>query len=515
MTECSLRTARDKLRPVADLVELAARARQAGKRVVLCHGVFDLLHMGHVRHFEAARREGDVLMVTLTADAFVNKGPGRPIFTDILRAEMVAAVEYVDWVAINQSPSAEVILRAVKPDVYVKGSDYADPEEDITGKISEERQAVERHGGRIVFTKGITFSSSNLINRYLDVYDPPLRDYLETLRGQKALDGILGLVERVRDMKVLLIGDAIVDEYRYVQPLERARKDPIIASRLLSREIYAGGVLATANHMADFVAEVEVVTVLGGRDPHEELIRRSLHPNVKLTVITRPGAPTTLKARYLEQAHMRKMFEVCDFDDSPYSPELQAEVDLVIAARLGTADVVVVNDFGHGLIRPSTINLLQSGARFLAVNAQTNSANYGYNLVSRYRRADYICIDGLEARLAAGDRFSDLATVVVEGLTGIIDCSRFVVTAGILGAIAYEVGGPVHRVPVLTKTVVDTVGAGDAFFALSAPLVAVGGSIDQVALVGNAAGAIKVGIVGHRRAVAKAPLMKFITALLK
>src|SRR6202035_660638 len=112
----------------------------------------------------------------ITADRFVNKGPGRPIFSERMRAEMLAALEYVDWVGINHGSSAEPVLDAVKPDVYVKGSDYENPEEDITGKIAVERDAVERHGGRIVFTKDITFSSSTLINRYLDVYDPPLRD---------------------------------------------------------------------------------------------------------------------------------------------------------------------------------------------------------------------------------------------------------------------------------------------------------------------------------------------------
>ena len=101
------RDARDKVRTLDQLSEIAAAARAGGQTVVLAHGVFDLVHMGHVRHLEAARREGDVLIVTVTADAFVNKGPGRPIFPELMRAEMLGALEYVDWVGVNHAPSAE------------------------------------------------------------------------------------------------------------------------------------------------------------------------------------------------------------------------------------------------------------------------------------------------------------------------------------------------------------------------------------------------------------------------
>ena len=185
------RTAQGKVEPVERLGEIAAGARAMGETVVLAHGVFDLVHMGHVRHLEAARREGTILMVTVTADTYVNKGPGRPIFPEAMRAEMLAALEYVDWVAVNHSPTAEPVLELIRPDVYVKGSDYENPEDDVTGKITAEQHLVEQHNGKIVFTKDITFSSSALINRYLNVYDPPLRDLLDRFRGENAFSAML------------------------------------------------------------------------------------------------------------------------------------------------------------------------------------------------------------------------------------------------------------------------------------------------------------------------------------
>ena len=252
--------ARDKVRTVEELGAIAQELKNSGLKVVHCHGVFDLVHMGHVKHLEAARREGDILIVTITCDRHVNKGPGRPIFPDHMRAEMLGAIEYVDYVGINFEPSAENVLTTIRPNVYVKGSDYENPEEDVTGGIARERETVENHGGRIVFTKDITFSSSALINRYLDVYDPPLRDFLDDFRSRVSLETLLELLAKVENYRVLLIGDTIIDDYQFVDPLGRPAKENIIATRSKGQELFAGGVVAAANHIADFCKEVEIIT---------------------------------------------------------------------------------------------------------------------------------------------------------------------------------------------------------------------------------------------------------------
>jgi sugar/nucleoside kinase (ribokinase family) len=177
--------------------------------------------------------------------------------------------------------------------------------------------------------------------------------------------------------------------------------------------------------------------------------------------------------------------------------------------------VVIATDFGHGLIARSTIDALNQHSRFLAVNAQSNSGNHGYNLITKYKRAGYICIDAPEARLAVADKFNDITVVIEKGLRGAIDCDNIIVTHGARGCHPFSAGKGVSWVPAFTKTVVDTVGAGDAFLAITSPLMAAGGAIDDVAFLGNAAGAIKVGIVGHRSSVEKVPLIKFVTTLLK
>src|SRR5215813_5368378 len=114
---------RDKIVTLEDLAAIVQQMRRGGKTVVQAHGTFDLLHLGHVRHLEAACKLGDVLIVTVTADRFVNKGPGRPVFGEVLRAEMLVNLANVDWVGINESPDAVSAIEAIRPSIYVKGQD--------------------------------------------------------------------------------------------------------------------------------------------------------------------------------------------------------------------------------------------------------------------------------------------------------------------------------------------------------------------------------------------------------
>src|SRR6516162_7158700 len=504
-----------KIVTIAELAACARRFRAEGRRVVQAHGTFDLLHLGHVRHLEAARRFGDVLVVTVTADRFVNKGPGRPVFGEVQRAEMLATLEYVDWVAVNEAPDAVSAIETVQPQVYIKGQDYQNPQGDVTGKISKEREAVEACGGRIQFTDEVTFSSSELINRHLNVFEPHIREHLDSLRRDGGLEEMLDLLERVKPYRVLLVGDAIIDEYQYVLPMGKTPKENMIATRYQDRELFAGGVFAAANHVASFCRHVDIITCVGDSETHDDLIRQSLKPNVGLRAFTRPGAPTTLKRRFVDPSYMRKLFEVYFMNDEPLTRDVQSEVDRAIIDRAGDYDVVIAADFGHGLIAASSIEALTSKSRFLAVNTQSNSANLGYNLITKYGRADYICIDAPEARLAVSDRLSNVGDIARRLTENHIDCSKIIVTQGKHGCVTFATNGITHTIPAFARNVVDTVGAGDAFLAVTAPLVAAGAPMNQVGFIGNVVGALKVEIVGHRRSIEKADLIKGITGLLK
>ena len=503
-----------KILSLEGLAAAIAEHRADGRRVVLCHGVFDLLHPGHIRHFEAARREGDVLVVTLTPDRYVNKGPGRPVFNERLRLESIAALEPVDHVALNRWPTAVETIHLLKPDVYAKGDEYQAREQDLTGMIFEEERAIVGEGGRMHFTSDVTFSSSQLLNAHFDVFSPEATEFLADFRGRWSADDVIDVLKSLTGLKVLVVGDAIVDEYHFCRAYGMASKTATIAAQLEREESYAGGAMAVANHLAGFCEHVELVTCLGGQDTREDFIRSQLKPNVEAAFHVRPDAPTTTKRRYVHSFLVTKLFEIARFNDRPLPPDVESRVRRDLEGRAGDADVVVVADFGQGFLGPETIGALAANSRFLAVNAQTNAINQGYNVVTRYPRADYVCIDAEEARLAFGDRSAPL-TDVIDDLAPRLGTRLFTVTRGPEGSMVRDADGDVVTIPTFTREVVDTIGAGDAFLALTAPCASLGCDADLVGFVGNAVGALAVRIVGNKESVEPTQLYKFVTTLLR
>ena len=198
-------TTPDKILSLEDLTGKAQELRQQGKRIVLCHGAFDLLHAGHIRYLKSACDEGDVLMVTVTADEFVNKGPGRPVFSQDLRVENLGYLNFVDFVAVNTAPTAVELLSEIKPHAYVKGPDYKNMEDDLTGNIYAEKKAVEAHGGKIVFTEDITCSSTTLLNEHFGVFPPETKTYLQDFRQNHSPEEIISLLQGLK--KFECVGD--------------------------------------------------------------------------------------------------------------------------------------------------------------------------------------------------------------------------------------------------------------------------------------------------------------------
>jgi rfaE bifunctional protein nucleotidyltransferase chain/domain len=505
----------EKIKTLSQLAQIAAEARGKGHKVVLAHGVFDILHVGHKRHLDIGKRHGDLLIVTLTTDKFVNKGPDRPVFGEKLRAEMVASLETVDYVGISPNPGAEHVIEVVKPTYYLKGSEYSDEESDVTGRIKTERMTVEKFGGTVLYTEDITFSSSNLSNRILQLYPEDAAQFLKELRTRITAPDLIKEVAAVQDKRCLVVGDTILDEYIYVEPLGKPAKENIIATKYRDREIFAGGAIATANLAAQLCGRVDLVTLLGQEESHEDFVRRHLHDNVGLVPFYRKGGRTTIKSRLVDPAYVKKLIEVAYLSDEALPVDEQAALNDWVDARIGDYDAVIVNDFGHGMIDPGLIDIVCRKAKFLAVNAQTNSANRGFNLITKYPRADLICIDEPEARLAAMERYAPIESVLKDRLEKRIDCHVFIITHGKLGSVIYTAKEGVRRIPALTGEAIDTIGAGDAFFALAASLVASGSDPFHAAFIGNAVGAMKVRIVGQRHQITKPEILKYLSTLLK
>ena len=161
-----MRTDKNKTLPIEALARRLEPLRAGGSRLVLCHGCFDLMHPGHIKYFQAASRMGDILMVTVTPDRFIDKGAGRPVFDETLRCACIAALECVDFVSINAWPTAEETLRLLRPHVYVKGQEFKDLQ-DKTGKIQRESEVAREIGAAMAFTSEIVFSSTKILTGHL------------------------------------------------------------------------------------------------------------------------------------------------------------------------------------------------------------------------------------------------------------------------------------------------------------------------------------------------------------
>lgn len=484
------------------------------RRVVHCHGVFDLLHLGHIRHFEAAKKLGDVLVVTITANAYVNKGPHRPVFSEELRAEAIASLECVDFVAINRSPTAVDAIARIKPAVYAKGADYRDAAKDRTGGITLEENAVKAAGGEIVFTDELAFSSSNLINRHLSVFSKEISEYLDGLAPKYPADSVLQHLEQVRGLKTLVIGETIIDEYQYCETIGKSGKEPILAARYVSTEQFAGGVLAVANQVAAFSDHVGVLTFLGSQDSHEDYIRKQLDPKIEPVFLYQQNAPTIVKRRFVETYPFQKIFEVYVMNDGDDDGRRAEALDAELARLLPLYDLVIVADYGHGMIGQAAVDRLCREAKFLAVNTQVNADNRGFNTLSKYHRADYACVSENEVRLDVRSRRRPIEDIVLE-LQRKLACGRLFITRGADGCVCFERPDRFFRIPAFTGHVVDRVGAGDAVLSVTSLCAARGVPMELIGFIGSAVGSQAVGTVGHRSRIERLALYRHIESLLK
>ena len=504
-------------RKVLDLDALAVRLKelkQEGRKIVLAHGVFDLMHLGHIRHFQHAKGMGDILIVTLTPDKYVNKGPHRPAFNQELRAEALSALDCVDYVAINNWPTAIETIHRLSPDLYVKGSDYKDRSNDATGNINLEEEAVRKVGGEIVFTDDITFSSSNLINRHLSVLPPEVHDFIRDFSASYSAADIVRCLDDAAKLRVLIVGEAIIDEYQYCETMGKSGKEPILAARYLSGERFAGGALATANNVAAFCDHVGLLTFLGEVDSHEEFVRKTLDEKIEPFFLQMKNAPTIVKRRFVELYPFQKLFEIYVMSSSEDDEAQQQDLCSSLESLLPKYDVVIVTDYGHGMLGPRAVEVLSEHSKFLAINTQVNSENRGFNTISRYRRADYVCVSENEIRLEARSRNRPLEDILPE-ISKRLECRRMLITCGERGCFGFSQDHGFFQVPAFTGKVVDRVGAGDSVFAVTSLCVAQGAPMEMVGLIGNAVGAQAVATVGNREPIERVSLLKYLESLLK
>ncbi len=504
----------NKLYSIDELAPIVHSIKETGKKVVHCHGVFDLLHIGHIKYLQAAKELGDILVVTLTPDKYVNKGPSRPAFPEVLRGESLMALDIVDFVGLNNWPTAIETIKQLKPDLYVKGPDYKQAKNDLTGNISKEAEAVRSVGGNMEFTDTPTSSSTELINQYLPVFTPEQQVYLDKIKTKYSEAEILGYFEKMTDLKVLLVGEIILDEYVYCTALGKSGKEPIIVTQKISQDMYAGGVLAVANHVSGFTKKARLFSYLGENGSYSNFIKNHIMDNVSMDCIRKSGSPTIVKRRYVDAYSKTKQFGVYEINDELISDQEEAEFCRRLEKSLPNYDMVIVTDYGHGLITPKVVDLITENAKFLAVNTQSNAANVGYYTIPRYRHSDFVSIHEGELRQEYRSRTRDIRELA-QKLQAELNCKNMVITRGSYGSLSFANGDGFIECPAFANKIVDRIGAGDTLLAMAALCRAVDMPMDLTLLMGNLAGAHAVATIGNETALSKVQMLKTVTTCLK
>ena len=487
--------------------------RTEGKTIVLCHGVFDLMHIGHLRYFNQAAQMGDILVVTLTQDQYVNKGPGRPAFTESLRAEVLSNISCIDYVAINEWPTAIETIQCLRPNVYVKGPDYKDASKDLTGNIKKEADAVLSVGGEIRFTEDITFSSSRLLVDFSTTYSEAQRSYIHQLRNKYNMGDILSWFDEMKTKKVLLLGEIIVDEYVQCKALGKSGKEPVLVVKQLEEQKFMGGILAIANHLSQFCSEISILSYLGENREYEDLIRSNLSPNVELNAIAKKGAPTIHKKRYIDEYSKARILGVYDIEGGLIDHEEEELLLQRLRSSIKDYDLVLIADYGHGLISSNIVQYVCEHAPYLAINTQINASNRGFHTISKYPRADFVCIHEGELRHDHRNITKPVEELMIN-LYEKMQCQEIIITQGKNGLIGYSQEEGVMHCPAFAHKVVDRVGAGDTVLSMTSLSLSTGMPRDISLILGNLAGAQSVSMVCNEGALNRNLMLKSLKSII-
>ena len=264
------------------------------KKIVLCHGVFDLIHIGHIKHFKKAKEFGDILFVTITSDKFVKKGPGKPLFNERMRAEFLSSLKIVDYIYINNEETSINLINIIKPKFYVKGNDYRMKKNDITRNIYLEENSVKKNGGKIVFTNEDHYSSSKIINSNSDLFNEEQINYFKNTKKYFDSNSLQILLKKIKKLNVLVIGETIIDQYNFCEVLGKSGKDPFLTFQPKKSQDYLGGAAAIANNASVFCKKVDLVSMIGEKKEYYKFIKKNLKNNVSSFLINKKNSPTMI-----------------------------------------------------------------------------------------------------------------------------------------------------------------------------------------------------------------------------
>ena len=477
---------RHKIKTLEELAQaIGPRPRQ--KSVIMCHGMFDIVHPGHLRHLAYAKEKADLLIASLTADEHGTKATLRPYIPQELRATNLAALEMVDYVIVDPHPTPIAHIKYLQPDYFAKGYEYfADA---IPPKTQEEMDALESYGGEMVFTPGdIVYSSSALIEA------APPRLGLEKLLALMESEGIQfedlrRALRKAEGARVHVVGDTIVDSYSYCQVLGATAKSPTFSVRHDRTDVFAGGAAVVAKHVKAAGAAVVFSTVLGD-DERKDFVLNGLesagvtcHPFVDRT------RPTTHKERFIADGY--KLLQVDRVDNRPVSE--RGLTFLTGSLETTDAHVVIFSDFRHGIFNRQTIGRLKQALPAKALKVADSQVSNRWGNILDFTDFDLLTPNEREARFALADQDSVVRPLALE-LFKRAGCRHLILKLGERGVLGYRTPGVMPRefftVDSLVDRLVDPIGAGDALLAYASLSLWATDNIVTASILGAVAAAV-------------------------
>ena len=436
--------------------------RPREKKVIMCHGTFDLVHPGHIRHLMYAKGKADILVASLTSDSHINKANFRPFVPQDLRAMNLAALEIVDYVVVDEHPTPIDNLKFLQPDFFAKGYEYS--ADGVHPKTREEMAALETYGGQIIFTPGdFVLSSSSII----ELTPPNLAvDKLLALLHSEGL-GFADLgraLEKLPGIKVHVIGDTIVDSYTYCTLIGGTAKTPTFSVKYDRQADFPGGAAVVAKHLRKAGADVVFSTVMGEDALKNFVIDDLTAAGIRCEPVVDPTRPTTHKNAFITNGY--RMLKVDKLDNRPINEKTLERLKKSLAQH--PVDGVVFSDFRHGLFNRLTIPELVSAVPPGSLRVADSQVANRWGNILEFQNFDLITPNEREARFALGDQDSTVRPLALE-LYKKAGCKNLILKLGERGIITYRSPDPQVRsfftVDSFADKVVDAVGAGDALLA--------------------------------------------------
>jgi rfaE bifunctional protein kinase chain/domain len=457
------------------------------KKLTMCHGTFDVVHPGHIRHLLFAKSKADFLLVSVTADRHVSKGDLRPHVPQDLRAASLAAYEFVDYVIIDEQPTPLENIRRIRPDFFVKGYDYT--QGSLNPRTEAELAEVASYGGHMLFSPGdFVMSSSRLISSSR----PDIRvDRLLSVMGRARVDFeiLRSTVNAMAEVSVCVIGDVIVDSYSRCSMIGGQTKTPTMSVRFESKDSYVGGAGIVAKHLRAAGANVQLVTLLGMDALGEFVIRDLADFGVIVNSYRDPSRPTTEKDAIVVDQY--RLLKVDTLDNSPITPEVINQFGSTL--KSSDADVFVFSDFRHGIFNRSSIPQLVSSVPPRSFKVADSQVASRWGNILEFVGFDLVTPNEREARFALGDQDSNIGSLA----TAIYDrakCGTLMLKLGERGLMTLVSrssgsGSDFFLLDSMTHSAHDPVGAGDALLAYASLALRVTGSAEQAAILGSIAAA--------------------------